>query len=297
MADLIEEIRKPISEDAPCGQNVLHDEDFMAIKAEIDKSNTPDRANVDWKSMVELSRNILAQKSKDMQVASYLCLGMLRQNGFAGLAEGLEGYLTLLKVYWDGLHTPLNRRKSIFDFLDERSSKEAGRLNISADDGEALQKIYETITAINEEVQEKLRGNLVLLKLQQIIKTRLSVVRPKLDDEEETESQNGDTQPQFLSAAAIGPIRNRAEAYQLLSEIADYLAKIEPHSPTPYLVRRAVVWGEMSLADLLKELVGDNPANLKAVYSLLGIKEQPANRNQPPSGEQPASRSQSPGTK
>ena len=29
------------------------------------------------------------------------------------------------------------------------------------------------------------------------------------------------------------PIRNRSEAYQRLAEIADYLGKIEPHSPTP----------------------------------------------------------------
>jgi predicted component of type VI protein secretion system len=297
MADLIEEIRKPISEDAPCGQSILHDEDFTAVKSEIDKANTPARADVKWKKVVELSRKILAQKSKDMQVASYLCLGLLRQNGFAGLAEGLEGYLTLLKVYWDGLHTPLNRRNPIFDFLDERSSKEAGRLNISAEDGEALQKIDETITAINDEVKEKLRGNLVLLKLQQVIKTRLSVVKPKLDDEEETESQNGDTKPQFLSAATSGSIKGRAEAYRQLSEIADYLTKIEPHSPTPYLIRRAVAWGEMSLEELLKELVGDNLANLKAVYSLLGIKEQPASRNQPPIGEQPANRNQSPSKK
>ena len=251
--------------------------------------------------MVELSRKILAQKSKDMQVASYLCLGLLRQNGFAGLAEGLDGYLTLLKEYWDGLYPPPNRRKPFFVFLDDRSSKEAGKMNISADDGESLQKIDETVTAINEEVKEKLRGALVLLKLQQVIKTRLSVAIPKSelksDSDEEAEIRTEDIQPKFVSAAASGPIRSRAEAYQGLSEIADYLTKIEPHSPTPYLIRRAVAWGDMSLAELLQELVGDNPANLKTVYSLLGIKEQPANRNQPPSREQPANRSQSPGTK
>jgi type VI secretion system ImpA/VasJ family protein len=296
MADLIEEIRKPISEDAPCGQNVLHDEDFTAVRAEIDKSNTPDRANVNWKKVVELSRKIIAQKSKDMQVASYLCLGLLRQNEFAGLAEGLEGYLTLLQVYWDALFPPPNRRKKLFDFLDERSSKEAGKLNISAEDGEALQKIDETITAINEEFKEKLQGNPVLLKLQEVIKTRLSVLEPVIEEETRI---TGKFQPKFASVAMSGPPRGRAEAYQQLSEIADYLMKIEPHSPTPYLIRRAVSWGEMSLAELLKELVG--AGNLTAVYSLLGIEEQPVIRSQsaPKKEEQqrPASRSESPGTK
>ena len=37
-----------------------------------------------------------------------------------------------------------------------------------------------------------------------------------------------------------GPIRSRADAYRRLSEAADYLLRAEPHSPTPYLVKRAV---------------------------------------------------------
>jgi type VI secretion system protein ImpA len=51
------------------------------------------------------------------------------------------------------------------------------------------------------------------------------------------------------------PIRSRDDAYKCLSEAADYLARTEPHSPTPYLVRRAIAWGGMRLEDLLPELV------------------------------------------
>lgn len=68
------------------------------------------------------------------------------------------------------------------------------------------------------------------------------------------------------------PIRNRSEAYQRLAEIADYLSKIEPHSPTPYLIRRAIAWGEMSLTDLLHEIVNDE-RDLTTIYTLLGIKK------------------------
>lgn len=51
------------------------------------------------------------------------------------------------------------------------------------------------------------------------------------------------------------PIRSRAEAYWRLSEVADYLLRTEPHSPTPYLVQRAVEWGSMSLSDLLQQII------------------------------------------
>lgn len=70
------------------------------------------------------------------------------------------------------------------------------------------------------------------------------------------------------------PIRSRAEAYRRLSEAADYLLRTEPHSPTPYLVRRAVAWGGMSLGELLQELV-QSDGDLRAIYTLLGMRERP----------------------
>lgn len=59
-------------------------------------------------------------------------------------------------------------------------------------------------------------------------------------------------------AAAGGPIRSRNEAYQRLQEAADWLMENEPHSPTPYLIRRAVSWRDKSLVELLSELVPDD---------------------------------------
>ena len=72
------------------------------------------------------------------------------------------------------------------------------------------------------------------------------------------------------SLSAAGPIRNREDAYRRLAEIAEYLGRIEPHSPTPYLIRRAVAWGNMTLAELLDELtMGER--DIAVVYQLLGI--------------------------
>lgn len=69
-----------------------------------------------------------------------------------------------------------------------------------------------------------------------------------------------------------GSIRSRAEAYRRLLEAAEYLLKTEPHSPTPYLVKRAVAWGSMSLTQLLEELVSDE-RDLQAILILLGIRK------------------------
>jgi type VI secretion system protein ImpA len=63
-------------------------------------------------------------------------------------------------------------------------------------------------------------------------------------------------------------IRTREQAYETLAQIANFLARLEPHSPVPYLLHRAIAWGGMSLKELLPELLQDQAA-LKDVGHLL----------------------------
>jgi type VI secretion system protein ImpA len=53
-------------------------------------------------------------------------------------------------------------------------------------------------------------------------------------------------------------LRGRDDAYRSLAQIADYLAQLEPHSPVPPLIRRAIEWGNMSFVDLMAELTSNN---------------------------------------
>lgn len=68
----------------------------------------------------------------------------------------------------------------------------------------------------------------------------------------------------------LGAISSRDEAYRRLAEAAEYLARIEPHSPTPYLVKRAILWGSLSLPELLPELVR-NQSELTEIFRLLQL--------------------------
>jgi type VI secretion system protein ImpA len=75
--------------------------------------------------------------------------------------------------------------------------------------------------------------------------------------------------PAFVPRGA-GPVTSREEAYRRLAEAAEYLMRAEPHSPTPYLVRRAVAWGGKSLADLIEEFLRDG-YDLKTLRVFLGL--------------------------
>src|SRR5262249_28594088 len=48
-----------------------------------------------------------------------------------------------------------------------------------------------------------------------------------------------------------GVVRNREEAYRAIEKIADALARMEPHSPIPDLLRRAVELGRMPFRRLI----------------------------------------------
>ncbi|MFC4860996.1 type VI secretion system protein TssA [Pseudomonas sp. MAHUQ-62] len=63
---------------------------------------------------------------------------------------------------------------------------------------------------------------------------------------------------------------SREEAYRQLALIADYLARTEPHSPVPYVIRRAVEWGNQPLSNLLDELITAD-AESRRLWKLLGV--------------------------
>lgn len=89
--------------------------------------------------------------------------------------------------------------------------------------------------------------------------------------EEEEDMGSVQEMPAVRPADSAGAPRSREEAFRRLDEVADYLLRTEPHSPVPYLVKRAVAWGAMPLAELLQELL-DSESDLKQLYRLLGTR-------------------------
>ena len=94
------------------------------------------------------------------------------------------------------------------------------------------------------------------------------------DEEQPVDAATPKTQTPAAAADTLprsGAIASREDAYRMLEAVAAYLEKAEPHSPTPYLVKRAVTWGRMSLADLMQEVVREE-GDIARYFSLLGIK-------------------------
>jgi type VI secretion system protein ImpA len=71
--------------------------------------------------------------------------------------------------------------------------------------------------------------------------------------------------------AVARTMASRAEVYQRLAEAADLLEQLEPHSPIPYLLRRAVELGGLPFPLLMRALIRDENV-LGEMQRELGIK-------------------------
>ncbi|GAB7528395.1 type VI secretion system protein TssA [Pseudomonas sp. 3A(2025)] len=76
--------------------------------------------------------------------------------------------------------------------------------------------------------------------------------------------------PAPVAQLPAGTPQSREAAYQQLKVISEYLAKIEPHSPVPYLIDRGIEWGNKPLRDLLGELVNAD-VDTRRIWSVLGV--------------------------
>ena len=69
-------------------------------------------------------------------------------------------------------------------------------------------------------------------------------------------------EPVVERRTADAPLRtvplNREEAFTLLQGVAQYFKQTEPHSPVPYLVERAIKWGNMPLESWLDDVIKDS---------------------------------------
>lgn len=120
----------------------------------------------------------------------------------------------------------------------------------------------------------KLKGTLVA------VERVLQQLAPEQKEEEMTtpEQPQGSEETVGMAAGLAPPAvalsgwKNRDEAYAALGAIADYLSLVEPHSPTPYLLRRAVNWGRMPLPELMAEIIREE-GDLNRLVNMLGLRE------------------------
>jgi type VI secretion system protein ImpA len=112
-----EKLLAPISADHPEGVDLRADpspvSDYYVIKDARNKAAAAERKisqgdteelPPDWRTVVERGTKAISEKSKHLEVATYVVEGLLRQNGYAGLRDGFRLARELVEKYWDKLY-------------------------------------------------------------------------------------------------------------------------------------------------------------------------------------------------
>lgn len=151
---------------------------------------------------------------------------------------------------WDAFEsaiqvTPMERCQTLADEVDE-SAKELEQLESCL-----AAKMGETVPALGD-----LRG--AVEDCRQLTRQILQRKAPSPPEKPISSGAPPDTaSSQTPPSAATAGLSSRGEVYRLLREAADRLQQMEPHSPIPYLIRRAVTLGALPFPALIKELVRD----------------------------------------
>jgi type VI secretion system protein ImpA len=112
---LRDDLLNPIDGENPSGANLRYAPVFDKIKeARREDDDAPqgdwqhERKVADYKVVLKLGTETLATKSKDLQLAAWITEALLRQEGFAGLLQGLQLIHGLLEKFWDTVYPEID---------------------------------------------------------------------------------------------------------------------------------------------------------------------------------------------
>ena len=354
---------KPIPGDDPGGISLLYEgthERLMEARREEDPKQSMgvwDRPlkEASWTEVIELSMDVLSNKSKDLRTAVILVEALLVRHNFDGLKSGLEFLSNFIDQYWDKMHPrivdsdDMESRMLILEWFSEKISvgtnlqritspvtnndhynfiewleierlykapqkrqskrereQQANRNStkpsiVNYEDSVTntsttwLQENYAVVascitlvSALDNQLAYKM-GNFTpsfrqlknglnnFLDKAKMLCDQRDLDEKKLEadtinlDSTATESDikhaeveklrerdiNIETEKSIPKDFSTTKPSSREEAYSALADITDFLMEHDPHSPTPYLLRRAVSFKDMTLADLISTLVDD----------------------------------------
>ncbi|ANA41319.1 type VI secretion protein [Geobacter anodireducens] len=301
--------KEPICPERPAGEDIRYDPLFDALQAEVDKLTSPAAAGtVDWERVVRMAADILATRSKDLLVASYLAVGLVQTRGGDGLALGLTVWRDLLERFWCTLYPTRTRgrQRSVEWWLDRTAIALHHQGNRSLPP-EQHGIVLETLGAIDRFLGERLEDAPSLTKLRQLLADMAPeggegtapeavVATPA---QAEAPAAGLFAPPRQTAAPAVEPpcqaiatgssLQMLEEALRQVGEAAGALIQQDPAAPVSYRLSRLAAWGkvtelppsingrtripppERQVLALLQELAshGDGEALLKAAEARL----------------------------
>ncbi|HEV7518017.1 MAG TPA: TssA family type VI secretion system protein, partial [Thermoanaerobaculia bacterium] len=246
---------------APFGEDVRYDPLYEGLRIEIDKlTSGASQGGIDWKGVRKSSLELLSTKSKDLTVACYLTLALFYQDGYGGLADGVEIVIHFLQDGWDGIF-PLRPkpRAGAIQMLSERLSLYIGAKTPEPSEVALATAVQERLQALQKLVLERMPDSVSFGALHQALKEQLesapapapatsatSAISPTTGEPESPSVQPGEAAPVAppppTPATAPAPNAPAEELLDRIRVLLPALRQADPLSPIPYRLLRSLKW-------------------------------------------------------
>jgi len=102
----------PVSDSSPTGEDIRYEENYENLENEIGKLESLSGETVNWAVVIQDSKTILKEESKDLSVVCFLIRGLYEKEGYTGLANGFTVLQAMIDKYWETLHPPVKRARA-----------------------------------------------------------------------------------------------------------------------------------------------------------------------------------------
>lgn len=109
-----EALLAPIAGENPSGESLRYEGTYDTIQEQIREEEALEQGDwqretktADWRAAVTTASVALTTKSKDLQLAAWLTMALVKRHGFAGLRDGCRLLRELAEQFWESLYPEL----------------------------------------------------------------------------------------------------------------------------------------------------------------------------------------------
>jgi len=283
--------KQPIRPEQPAGDDVRYDPLYEELQAEVDKPPSAS-GGTDWEKVAKLSAEILASKSKDLLVASYLAIALIQTKKFDGVEIGSRIIRDLIEGHWDALFPAKARmrgRIAAIQWWAEKAESVLEQLPRGPFAEERINALNENLQRVDQLLAEFLEDAPSIRPLLDFVGTLEAIAPPPEPKVQAHEPASASTPPPEGSLATLGgepsapsveegpvEITSIETAMSVLGKslgeiarAADYFREERLSNPAAYRLARLAAW---SALDFLPPSEGGR-TNLPAPYNVESLRD------------------------
>lgn len=230
-----------------------------------------------WAAQVNRCGDFLARRSKDLQVLGWWVEARYHDQGLVGLEEGLGTYVRALVSLWAHLHPRVDPdddelREAPIRWLLDRVVLWIDALP-EATQAQAVQwqRFQASVEQLGAFLDEVLPAG--ALGTQPLLRRLAACQFSATESLPPSDVQEGPALLPLSGGMAAGDVTpgesltGRDQAYEQIARIAAFLSEVEPHSPTPMVLRAIGDWRNKTFSELMERW----PVSGPSVYDLIRV--------------------------